>query len=135
MGWLRKFFSWDGWRGSGNRAVVIYKHLLKVGEWQIDLHKIAGVDKIGCYHSHPAWAYRIVLWGGYEEVIVEEDPKGVWTIRNIKIFGFLAHGWVAPEYVHNIYKVKPRTYTLWIRGPKTHKVRLIGKGWGDKETR
>lgn len=135
MGWLRKFFSWDGWRGSGEKAVLIYKHVMKWGDWQIDLHKIVDADEYQCYHSHPAWAYRIILWGWYDEVVLEEDRPGTWTIRGIKRWSMGMRGWVSPDYVHNIYKVKAPTYTLWIRGPKTHEIKLIGKGWGDKETR
>lgn len=135
MGWIRKFLKWDGWRGSGDKPVLLYKHLFKIGKWQVDLHKMIDVDEHACYHSHPAWAYRIILWGWYEEVIVEEDPPGIWTIRDIKIWKTFGHGWVPPTHVHNIYRCKVPTYTLWIRGPKTHKIKLIGSGWGDKETR
>lgn len=83
--------------------------------WSIRLHKFTDPDDVGCFHSHPAVAYRLILWGGY----TEEQPDGTQRDWNVGDFGR-----VMPDFVHRIHKLHGKiSVSLWIRGPITHKVK------------
>lgn len=120
--------SWDSWRGSTNtgyipveQAALLIKDLLKIGQWKMSLHCFQTADEEACYHTHPAWAFRIVLWGGYTEEL--ENGKRRWWFP-------LRFGFVAPSLSHRIHKLFfKKSYSLWIRGAKKHEIKLRGNGW------
>lgn len=118
---------WHGWRGDlhGN-PTFFYRDLFNFRGWRVSIHKFVATDAYDCYHSHPANAYRFVLWGGYdEEVYVDPDFTYLEWVR------FLSFSKVTPDYIHRIHSLKngKSSVSLWIRGPKTDEIKLIGEGW------
>lgn len=123
---------WDEWRGSLNGVPTFWlKRLLFLPLWKrngkrlgcrVDLHKFVGADDHECFHTHPAYAVRIVLWGGYVE---EEEGVGTKTWFPGMV------GLVRPAFSHRIQAlVNGRvSYSLWLRGPVIADVHLRGIGW------
>lgn len=97
--------------------VFFIRNLFKFRGWRVRLHKFTHADDPGCFHSHPAVAYRLVLWGGY----IEEMEFG--TMRRCGI-GFFSK--IEPDFVHRIHELLNNrvSISLWIRGPITHQVRF-----------
>lgn len=91
---------------------------------RVDLHKIVRADSPGCYHTHPAKAFRLILWGGYVEEL-EDGRKKTWQAGQ---FGMVPHD--MSHRFHAVLSSEP-CYTLWIRGRITHDVALRGTGWPD----
>lgn len=128
---------WDEWRGDfdGN-VVMVIKHLARWRCWRLDLHKMLAPDAPGCFHTHPAMAVRVILWGGYtEEIAREQLPCDLqlasyqpWIHVEYRRPGYI--GRVKPELCHRIHAL-PRgvSYSLWLRWPKTHDIKLRGPGW------
>lgn len=119
---------WDEWRGSlDGRPTIYVKHLFCRRGWHIDLHKIVRDDDADCFHTHPAWAFRLILWGGYEEEI-EGGFRRRWYP--------LQCGFVAPWLSHRINALaRGFSLSLWIRAPKRYPVQLRGRGWlGQEQT-
>lgn len=127
---------WDEWRGSlDGRPTFWLKRLLYIPVWRrngkwlgcrVDLHKFVARDDDGCFHSHPAWAVRIVLWGGYVEEIFKGGMGGffkVWLPGDI--------GLIRPSFAHRIQGIVNgrMSYSLWLRGPIVADVLLLGDGW------
>jgi hypothetical protein len=82
---------------------------------------MVGADLAGCYHTHPAKALRLVLWGGYVEEL-EDGTRVQWWPGKV--------GLVRPDLSHRIASLpRGNSYSLWLRGPKTHKIELRGPGW------
>lgn len=113
---------WDEWRGSlDGRPTMHIKRLLSFKGFRVDLHKFVKADDKECFHTHPARSLRVVLWGGYVEEL--ESQK-------LKIWLPLMFGLVRPELSHRIAgTIFDTSYSLWIRWPKTHEVKLRGQGW------
>lgn len=123
---------WDEWRGSlDGRPTFWLKRLLyipvwrKAGKWlgcRVDLHKFIDADDAECFHSHPAYAIRIVLWGGY----VEEERSGMLHVWKPGMVGL-----VRPEFAHRVSGLLNGrvSYSLWLRGPICAPVKLLGDGW------
>ena len=119
---------WDEWRGSfDGRPVMYIKRLLRIGGWRLDLHKFVRADDEGCFHTHPAYALRVVLWGGYEE----EVEIGTSALTYHRFWGPLNFGIVQPTYCHRVSKVLNgvSSYSLWLRAPAWYDVQLRGNGW------
>lgn len=113
---------WDEWRGSTDGRPAMYiKQLIKFAGWRVDLHKIVRPDDEGCFHTHPAYAFRFILKGGYIEQL------GSGEFRRWKPFRC---GIVPPELEHRIaylYRIPDKpSYSLWIRGPKIAKINMRG---------
>lgn len=117
---------WDEWRGSmDGRPTLWVKHLLCGYGFHVDLHKIVGIDDAECFHTHPAYAIRIVLRGGYLEEL-EGGKVVIWKP------GYC--GIVPPPLSHRIARLyKPASYSLWIRFRKRARVELRGAGWAKQE--
>lgn len=104
--------TFDKWRGSfDGRPALWIKKLVRAFGCVVQLHKFVRADDPGCFHSHPAWAVRIILRGGY----VEETPDGKlikWLPGNIGI--------IAPAFEHRICCLlnERESWSLWLRGPK-----------------
>lgn len=113
--------------------VFYVKHLLHWRGWRIDLHKMVAPDQDACYHTHPANAIRIILYGGYVEEVYDRDaPKIFRTHRNWWIPGMI--GRVRPELCHRIHALFGHvSYSLWLRAPIMHNVTFFGRGWGQME--
>lgn len=110
---------WDRWVGRKDGTPSMFtKHLLRLGEWRVDLHKIVSHDDFLWYHSHPSYCLRIVLWGGYSE----ERPD--WSRRTVPP-GFFSI--VSPGYFHRISGLLGAgpSYSLWIRGPRIAEVQIV----------
>lgn len=115
--------NWDEWRGSmDGRPVLWVKHLLRWTGRLIDVHKMIAIDDPGCFHTHPAYAIRIILWGGYVEEI-EGGAHRMWFPGMI--------GVVRPALSHRIAGLRNGrvSYSIWLRFRKSARVQLRGKGW------
>lgn len=123
--------NWDDWRGSlDGRPAMWIKRLGKVFGCRVDLHKFVRADDPECFHTHPAWAIRIVLWGGYlEEVRGEENKHGWYPVWKVGRWpGYI--GIIRPSFCHRIdWLKKGASYSLWLRGPICADVELRGNGW------
>ncbi len=121
---------WDDWRGNPDgesgelpieKASMLIKRIWSYCGWSIDLHCFINNDCAGCFHTHEAWSFRLVLWGGYIEEL-ESGARRLWLP--------LMCGLVAPSLSHRVAAiVYHRSYSLWIRSPKRHDVQLRGNGW------
>lgn len=112
--------NYDEWRGDRFGNVVFWiKKLAQFRGCVIQLHKFIRADLDGCFHTHPAWAIRIVLWGGY----VEELGDGRWRMWFPGRIGI-----VRPELEHRIGGLRNGkvSYSLWLRGPKVRKINVRG---------
>ena len=89
---------------------------------RIDLHKFIRADDVACYHTHPAYAVRLVLWGGYVEEL-EDGSRRTWRPGMV--------GLVRPELAHRIAELRNgrSSYSLWFRGPICAQVKRVGSGW------
>lgn len=109
--------------GSGAPVMQI-KHLLKVYGCRADLHHMIRADERDCFHTHPAFAIRVVLAGGYVEEVYPGGHFQAWAPGDIGI--------IKPDFCHRIEYVTDQTkgsYSLWLRGRITHDVELYGRGW------
>jgi hypothetical protein len=110
----------DEWRGSlDGRPSLWIKKLIKAFGCVVQVHKFVRADDAGCFHSHPAWAVRVILRGGY----VEECGDGSrvsWKPGRV--------GLVAPHFEHRIDGLLNgrESWSLWIRGPKIASIRVRG---------
>lgn len=127
---IRPWLTWDDYRGDfdGNPALFIKR----LASWRgrcIDLHKMVTADMPECFHTHPARAIRVILWGGYtEEVEGNGDPEN--CQMDLRDWYPLMVGRVEPELSHRIAWLHGRvSYSLWLRGRKTHDTQLRGAGW------
>jgi hypothetical protein len=115
--------SWDEWRGDlDGRVVMRIKRLCAWRAIKLDLHQFVGADREDCFHTHPSWAVRFVLWGGYVEQL-EDGTRKTWRPGMI--------GLVRPALSHRIYALRNQrvSYSLWLRGPKLREIELRGQGW------
>lgn len=72
----------------------------------IYLHRFISGDGDRHVHDHPwAWAFSIILLGGYLE------ETGLGKRINRKFFNF-----ISSTYYHRILSVEPKTWTLFVRG-------------------
>lgn len=114
---------WSEWVGGfDGRPTMWVTPLFAWRGWRVDLHKFVRGDDPGCFHTHPAWAFRLVLHGGYVEEL--ESGENRWWFTG-------SFGIVRPSLSHRIERTcfaKP-CYTLWIRGPKVARIELRGPGW------
>lgn len=116
---------WDrviGNSEAGDIDPVMYiKTLLDLFGCHIDVHKFIKADQQGCFHTHPAYAIRIILKGGY----VEEEFEGEYKAWKPGMIGL-----VAPSYCHRLDRfLKDESVSIWIRGPVIAKTVLKGDGW------
>lgn len=114
---------WEEWRGSfdGRPAMWVKTLFGKLG-LKIEIHKFVRADDGDCFHTHPAFAIRVILRGGYVEEL-EDGTLRAWRAGDI--------GLVAPSTSHRVDGVlysRP-AYSLWLRGPKVADVELRGIGW------
>jgi hypothetical protein len=108
--------------------VFFIKNLLHWRGRRLDLHMMVKADGPRRYHTHPSYAVRIVVWGGYVEEM-EDGTKRTWRPGRV--------GLVRPELSHRIDSLMNgrRSLSLWIRGRITHDIELRGDGWPNgKET-
>lgn len=113
---------WDEWRGSlDGRPTMWIKRLGKMLGCRLDLHKFVRADDRDCFHTHPAWAIRAILWGGYIEQLWQGEPR-IWSPGSIGI--------VRPQHCHRVDALLGKaSYSLWLRGPVVAKVERRGRGW------
>lgn len=122
----REFGFWDEWRGSTDGRPSMYiRRVLSWRGYRIDIHKFVRPDDPLCFHTHPAAAIRVVLWGGYVEQIEQTWLGGYFLWRKVRP-GHV--GVVRPNLCHRIDKLLNGrvSYSLWLRGPVTHKVKVRG---------
>lgn len=108
---------WDKRTVSNDETPVMFtKYLIWFGDkGRLDLHKIISKDFPGFFHSHPANAFRIVLWGWYVEELVDGTKK-TWFPGMM--------GFVPGPLMHRFDKISKPTFTLWLRGRSQFKIRV-----------
>ena len=114
---------WHEWRGSlDGRPTMLTRTLLRAFGCRLVLHKFVGTDDPGCFHTHPAYAVRIILRGAYIEQL-EDGTYRLWQTGDVGI--------VRPTLPHRIDQASasPQPLTLWLRGPKVAETQLRGDGW------
>lgn len=133
---------WHRWRGGTKDAPVLQiRRLLRWRGWRLDLHRINAADPAGCFHTHPAKAWRLILWGGYvEQQATRWAPTRLaWVGNFVRLRTFFPGrlGFVAPRYCHRVHALRTMhsSYSLWLRGPVTAPIRLVGPGWPQGTTR
>lgn len=112
--------NWDEYRHNFDGVPVFFiKKLLRFGGCVIQIHRFVKADAEGCFHSHPAWAIRVILWGGY----VEERADGCWRAWSPGMIGV-----VRPALEHRIAGLRNgrSSWSLWIRGPKVAPINVRG---------
>lgn len=113
----------DTWIGSlDGRPTLWTRDLLRWRGWRVSLHRMVSADDPGCFHTHPAWAFRLVLAGGY----IEEREDGASFAWMPGTFGI-----VRPSLSHRIARLvnESCSYSLWVRAPKSREIQLNGPGW------
>ena len=103
--------------------------------FSIKLHRILKADPGRDLHDHPWWFCSFVLWGSYDEEVVDPDSfhtepgrivfgKGT-KIRRVRWFNFKR-----AQGLHRIIRVSPSTWTLVINGPRVRQWGFqTGRGW------
>ena len=96
--------------------------------WRIALHHFIDGDDPGFFHTHPAYAFRLVLWGGYVEEAVRDrsDWLGFCADQVLRKRYFFPgrFGIVTPKTEHRIDRLfGKRSISLWIRGPRIAPIR------------
>ena len=116
---------WDEWRGSlDGRPTLWIKRLFGAWGWRTSLHMMVKADDAECFHTHPATAIRVILAGGY----VEELEGGVEREWRPGMVGI-----VRPALSHRIARLRgDRSFSLWIRAPKSAAIQLRGAGFAAK---
>lgn len=100
------------------RVVMFLRRLFSWRGWNLDVHLIVAADAPGCFHDHPAVAFRLILWGGYREELQDGRVRTWFPGR----FGI-----IRPAFAHRI--AGPRrgpSWSLWLRGPKSSKISTWG---------
>jgi hypothetical protein len=118
---------WDEWRGSmDGRPTLWLRRMFRWRGRRIDLHKMIAADDSDCFHTHPAYAVRVVLRGGY----VEEVHGGGFRVWRPGMVGL-----VTPEFCHRIHALSNgrESFSLWIRFRVCAPVFLRGNGWKTQE--
>ena len=123
---------WDEWRGQAT-ATMLVRHLFprsaprnsdgrRSGRLLVDLHKFVGKDDAECFHTHPAYAIRVILWGGYVEEL-EGGRHRTWIPGMV--------GLVRPTTSHRVAGLRNgrSSYSLWIRFKERAPVYTRGSGW------
>lgn len=112
----------------GDMGPVVFSSwiIYKDGEdQQIELHRFMSPDPADCFHTHPAYAMRLCVQGGYVEELATGEKR---TIRP----GYF--GEVSPHMAHRVHRLlNGVSISLWFRGPRVGPVMLLGPGWGDRE--
>jgi hypothetical protein len=111
---------WDEYRDNFNGQPVFFIKKLFTGfGCAIQVHKFVKADEPNCFHSHPAWAIRIILWGGYVEEMVDERWR-TWFPGRIGI--------IRPDFQHRIGGLRNgrSSWSLWLRGPKVATINITG---------
>ncbi|WP_200962385.1 hypothetical protein [Pseudovibrio sp. POLY-S9] len=114
------FLKYHEFRGSQEEGPsLLIKRLVSFLGCKIQLHKFVRADNEGAFHTHPAWAIRVVLQGGYVEELGTGELRE-WKPGNIGI--------VRPELEHRIHKLRNGyvSYSLRLRGPKVRNIKLRG---------
>lgn len=110
----------------GRPTLWVRRFIYVPKRFHLDLHKMVGKDDPNCFHTHPAYAIRIVLWGGYIEEM-ENGRHRTWLPGMIGI--------VPPSLSHRIVGLRNghTSYSLWIRFRKRASVLLRGDGWARQQ--
>jgi len=129
---------WDKWRKNLEGKDVFYtKFLFTIFGVRFAIHKMVGPDTENAYHTHPAKAIRVILWGGYSEDIYEKADDGAKLVTGARWFPGKI-GLVKPSTTHRVSAIHNgrSSYSLWIRFKETEEVQLVGTGWKtpNKET-
>lgn len=112
--------TFDEWRGSfDGRPSLWIKKLWRPFGCVVQLHKFVRADDPGCFHTHPAYALRIILRGGYVEELGNGERR-TWRPGRV--------GLVRPTLEHRIAELLNgrESWSLWLRGPKVAQVGVRG---------
>lgn len=114
---------WHEWRGSlDGRPTFYIRRVFNLFGVRVDLHKMVGADDADCYHTHPAYALRFILWGGYVEEL-DDGHSATWRPGMV--------GLVKPTHCHRISAIRNgrSSLSLWVRFRRCAEIELRGDGW------
>lgn len=117
---MRPLFTFDEWRGSlDGRPSLWIKKLVRAFGCVVQLHMFVRADDPGCFHTHPAYAARIIVWGGYVEELGDGRLRA-WRPGMI--------GVVPPDLEHRIDRLinGRSSWSIWLRGPKRAAINIRG---------
>lgn len=117
---LRDKIKWTRWAGSNDGRPAMYtKVLFSFMGFEAIIHCFVRADDPTCFHTHPAYAFRLILWGGYEEEL-GDGTFAEWHIGDA--------GVVKPDLEHRISRLLngKESWSLWLRGPKFKPVKDRG---------
>jgi hypothetical protein len=117
---LNRITQFDEWRGAPDgRPTFWIKKLWTWRGFSLQLHRFVGADDPGCFHTHPAWALRLVLSGGYVEEVGDGRWRTWWPGRL---------GIVSPDFEHRVAGLRNgrESWSLWLRGPKIAAIGIRG---------
>ncbi len=111
------------------RILGPFPEMFAFGGWTIILHKVVKGDPPDCFHGHEGNNYRIVFKGGYVEEVMRPDG----TTYRRSIMPAIWPRKITFDYAHRFHSLANGkvSWTLWLKGPKTHKLKLYGTGWPD----
>jgi hypothetical protein len=124
--------TWDRWIGNNdNEPIYFQKVLFRAFGWTLRLHKFVKADAHGCFHSHPAHAFRLILWGGYVEEVYYDATKPYGSTDGYAIWRPGMVGKIAPDFIHRVERLRNghASYSLWLQGPTIASIELHGDGW------
>lgn len=106
---------------TGEPALYI-KTLFSLFGLSVRLHKITQPDAPEQFHTHPGFAIRLILAGGYSEEMFDGRIR-YWRPGRL---GIVCH-----SDCHRINSILSRgpSYSLWIRGKTRYPTMLRGAGW------
>lgn len=110
----------DAWNGAkGSPPSLLIRTCFRFFGCAIRLHCFRHADKEGCFHTHPAYAIRIILKGGY----VEELGDGTFKTWKPGMIGI-----IRPEFEHRVASVRngKESWSLWLRGPTFKEIKARG---------
>lgn len=121
---------WHEWQGSSEGEItMLIRHIFSFMGYKLDLHKFIAADQATCFHTHPANAIRLIIWGGYTEQIQHDSqyfPNAYFYTKKQWIVGDI--GLIKPGLCHRIDTIRRKvSYSLWFRFPKTHDIKIFGE--------
>lgn len=120
-----------------NNKVIMNRYtIINVLGCHLDVHEFQQPDMVDCLHTHPSYALRFPIWGGYWEEIATEYVRDT---GEVKVREYIERkpfrlSIVPPAMAHrlaNFRNGKTSSWSLWFRLPVMEEIYLIGEGWPD----
>jgi hypothetical protein len=105
---------------AGQEYATVWRIRIPFTNLSLRLHHWYGHDDPRAFHSHPQWFWLVVLWGGYTDVSLRDQPHAREAVeREVNHYEDLAVGSIRfrpADYKHTVQHVRPNTWTLLLFG-------------------